>query len=911
LLPVPLGGLPPGWEDAGTPRVTPNWARDGKGALRVINKNEHGVLVYRGPLASSSASAAAGPAAGPAAAAPSAALLSDAALAADFQKTTDPGVYFGLVARLATPGDYITARFSGDSRLELLKVAGGKAAPLAALVTRSRYTEGATWRLALAGKGPLFTATVSDEHGVQQARVDALDRDAPPSGACGIAAAPFAALTAFRIDSATPAPAASAPPPAGLAGRAAWTGYPVLAPDFEPAKLNTPPDKLAPAYDIIVAGAGTGGWAAAVQAARLGATVLLLEETDWIGGQMAAAAVTTMDEEGCWEKFPVRERGLYREFHESIVNHYYTLNKDPFRAYYAWPRQLEGGYEPRAARATLHAFIAHARRKPGAVLDLALRAKVVEVTRSGDRVTGVVVEHEDAKHEGLAPKGARKTIACKVLVEATEYGDVLPLAGARYRVGNVTSDAPDPAAVLQYHTWTAVIREYPEGVPPHLQIKTPPPGYDARRHKGSQLAGPVIWGSAAKNVKGPRSWRVLIAWRGMADSASPATGALSEERHTRAGLNGGRQDYPVTVAAIEDPAARRAAQREGIYRTLSEIYYFQQELGLPWGLAEDEGYDTPHQRRAIAALDLRPDLAALARHMPQWPYVREARRMIGVYTLKAADLGRFEKATHFPTSVAMGDYFMDLDHGPTAHAIETDLDTAGEIPRGGGPFQVPFEVFIPERIDGLVAAEKNISQSRVANGATRLQPVTMLTGQAAGAIAALAVRRGVRPRDLNPVAVQAAQLEAGANLIQRWYRDIPWGTPLWRATQLLSLHGVMDRPGPFTKKAGLSIGADSAWGAGEPLAPADAQAALARLARLTGRPAPVPPAAGDAKSPPTWQTLAPALDNITPDWRRIAGQTLSAPAAFSSGQPLRRGEFALVAAALLAEKGAPDWKPSK
>jgi hypothetical protein len=602
-----------------------------------------------------------------------------------------------------------------------------------------------------------------------------------------------------------------------------------------------------------------------------------------------------MDEEGCWEKFPVRERGIYREFHESIVNHYYTLNKDPFRAYYAWPRQLEGGYEPRVARATLHAFIAQARGRPGAVLDLALRTKVVEVMRAGDRITGVVVEHE----------GVRKTLSCKVLVEATEYGDVLPLAGARYRLGNVTSDALDPKALIQYHTWTAVIREYPEGVPAHLQIKTPPPGYNANRHKSSQLAGPVIWGSAGKNVKGPRSWRVLIAWRGLADSASPATGSLSEERHTRAGLNGGRQDYPVTVAGIEDPSARRADQREGIYRTLSEIHYFQQELGLPWGLAEDEGYNTEYQRRTIASLDLRPDLAGLAIHMPQWPYVREARRMSGVYTLKAADLGRFEKATLFPTSVAMGDYFMDLDHGPTAHAIETDLDAAGEIPRGGGPFQVPFEVFIPERIDGLVAAEKNISQSRVANGATRLQPITMLTGQAAGTIAALAVRHGVRPRDLNPIAVQTAQLESGVNLIQRWYRDVAWGTPLWRATQLLSLHGVMDRPGPFTKKAGAAIGADSVWGADERLAFDDAQAALSRLARLAGQPAPAPLDAGNAKTSPTWQTLAPALEKIIPGWRRIAGRDTS------TGQPLKRGEFAIVAAALLAEKGAPDWKPSK
>ncbi len=74
----------------------------------------------------------------------------------------------------------------------------------------------------------------------------------------------------------------------------------------------------------------------------LGSRVLLLEESDWIGGQMSAAGVTTMDEDSVWMKFPVRERGIYREFHESMVAYYVTLDKDPFVAYYGWPDQLEG-----------------------------------------------------------------------------------------------------------------------------------------------------------------------------------------------------------------------------------------------------------------------------------------------------------------------------------------------------------------------------------------------------------------------------------------------------------------------------------------------------------------------------------------------------------------------------------------
>ena len=69
-----------------------------------------------------------------------------------------------------------------------------------------------------------------------------------------------------------------------------------------PKSVNATPleatsfDQLRERYDVVIAGAGMGGVGAAVQAARLGASVLLLEETDWIGGQAMAAGVTSMDE---------------------------------------------------------------------------------------------------------------------------------------------------------------------------------------------------------------------------------------------------------------------------------------------------------------------------------------------------------------------------------------------------------------------------------------------------------------------------------------------------------------------------------------------------------------------------------------------------------------------------------------
>ncbi len=859
---TPLGKVPPGWKDQGIVRANPVWAVDGNGLLRVMWKGDVGLITYDGALADGKPAAS----------------LTDGIVSTEFQKAADPKISIGLVGRWKDAKNYYVARFVGTRDLQLNKVTDGQEETLATLPVRKYYQEGEKWRLSLSFEGQRLTAQIFDQTGEEQARVDALEETGWLEGTVGLQATNYAGIANFNLSAPKPFTATLTAEQINERNRASLETLDdlVVKPASDVEKLNTPFDKLAASYDVVVAGAGTSGWAAAIQAARMGVKVLLVEETDWIGGQMSAAAVTSMDESGLAAKFPVRERGIYREFNQSMVNFYYTLNKDPFRAYYSWPVQLEGGYEPKWTRAVLYAFIAEARKK--GVLDLVTGTAITKVSKEGDKVTGVDLEKD----------GAKKSVASKVLVEATEYGDILPLAGARYRAGTVTSENLVPDSPVQYDTYLGVIREYPEGLPEHLKIKEAPPGYEVNRYKKSQLYGKLIWGSPGKDYKGPRQYHVLLAWRGMADADSPATGKLTEGRHTQAGLNGGYQDYHMDVKSLEDMDARRAGQRDGIYRTLSVIYYLQHELGLPWGLAEDEGYNTPYNQKVKASLELRPDLAPLAKYMPQMPYVRESRRGRGIYTLRTTDMGRYENARLWPTSLAMGDYFMDIDHGGTGEDFEHDLDPV-KPPREGGPFQVPFEVFVPEKIDGLVFAEKNISQSRIVNGATRLQPSTMLMGQAAGAIAAMAVIDGVQPRQLNPIHVQAVLLEAGSNLIQRWYDDIVWGTRLWQATQFLSLYGVMDETGPYSKEQGQSMSGGNTWRPDAPLEAKTFATAIKRLAELAAKPAPAAP------SSISWNSVGTALKAIDAKWQPSARPT----------EPVTRAQFALAAAEVLRQTGKP------
>src|SRR6185295_491084 len=109
-------------------------------------------------------------------------------------------------------------------------------------------------------------------------------------------------------------------------------------------------------------------------------------------------------------------------------------------------------------------------------------------------------------------------------------------------------------------------------------------------------------------------------------------------------------------------------------------------------------------------------------------------------------------------------------------ALETRADVDGDF---DGFFQIPFEAFIPETLDGFLVAEKNLSQTRLVNGATRLQPVTMLTGQAAGAIAAVAAERRLPPRRLKAFWVQDALVGSGAVIAPRVFSDAPPSHPFF------------------------------------------------------------------------------------------------------------------------------------
>lgn len=227
-------------------------------------------------------------------------------------------------------------------------------------------------------------------------------------------------------------------------------------------------------------------------------------------------------------------------------------------------------------------------------------------------------------------------------------------------------------------------------------------------------------------IRYPVSWTFHNGYRGVPDSS------ISEDFITKTGINWAN-DWSISPEAVLDLDERRDQLCRAKLHTLNFIYYMQTEIDSGWAIANDEGYDTPYnyQNRCLPE-----EYAAIEVHFPLIPYVREARRMIGDHVLLVSEIRRIS----FEDAVAWGDYPVDfhggmgdLDFGETWDMVDPALR---------GIFDIPAGSLTSSLYPGLFATEKNISVSRLVNGATRLQPVTMSTGEAAGRLAADWAERG-------------------------------------------------------------------------------------------------------------------------------------------------------------------------
>jgi hypothetical protein len=205
--------------------------------------------------------------------------------------------------------------------------------------------------------------------------------------------------------------------------------------------------------------------------------------------------------------------------------------------------------------------------------------------------------------------------------------------------------------------------------------------------------------------------------------------------------------------------------------SLCFLYFLQTELGLKH-------------------LGLADDVFPTGDRLPLIPYHRESRRIKGVARLIVDDLINpySRKNEYYKTGIAVGDYPIDHHHKKNSNTPAIDF-----INIKISSYNIPLGSMIPLDLKNFIVAEKSISVSNIVNGATRLQPVVIGIGQAAGALAAEAVISQKELSNINIRNVQNRLLSSSAYLLP--YIDVNPDDPDFRAIQKIGATGILKGKG--------------------------------------------------------------------------------------------------------------------
>jgi hypothetical protein len=533
------------------------------------------------------------------------------------------------------------------------------------------------------------------------------------------------------------------------------------------------------ACDVLVVGGGTGGVAAALAAARRGRRVHLIEETDWIGGQLTAQGVSALDEHEHIETFG--GTASYYQLRNGLRDHYRPLAAESAKSFHfnpgnCWVTRL--AFEPKVAVAVMMEML-----RPhidAGRLTLHLRTKAAATEVVDDRIVAVTaVDLEDGPVLRFVPA---------VVLDATELGDLLPLAGAEYVVGAETVEEtgeahaqptePKPRCVQSF-TYVFGLERRPRG---EHHVVQRPARYDFfRASQPYSLTIEVHGGEIYGEESGWLSYKVLEVmpgtkgglwtYRRLIDSAQFGGPLFPSDLSM---FNWPGNDYR-EASIIDAPAHEVAAALQDAKRaSLGFLHWVQTE-------APAEG-----TRLGAPELRLRPDIMGTDDGLAKFPYIREARRIRALRTVVEQDVSvHFQKgprAAHFEDSVGVGWYPIDIHRaGPEDVGISCRTQ----------PFQIPLGALIPIRLRNLIAAAKNIGTTHITNGCFRLHPVEWNIGEAAGALAAFCLDRSEPPAAVHAdaelrSAYQRGLIKDGVPLawtINVGVNDEKFASLQWRAMQ--------------------------------------------------------------------------------------------------------------------------------
>ena len=501
--------------------------------------------------------------------------------------------------------------------------------------------------------------------------------------------------------------------------------------------------------DVVIIGGGVGGCAAALAATRMGARVILTEETDWLGGQLTQQAVPP--DENPW----IESHGGTRSYLQ-----YRALVRDYYRNHYPLRKELRdsqtfnpgGGsvsrlcHEPRISVAVLEAMLASAVSFDQLVILLEHHAVDAEV--SGDWVEGVIVQSKC---------GDRISLQASYFLDATEQGDLLPLTGTEYVTG------------FESHAETGEELALSDAQPNNIQAVTwcfPVEYVDGEDHTIDKPEQYDFWRDYVPSLDPSWSGRLLdlamshphtleyrpMGFNPLGDTPEGRYNLFVYRKIAQRGnfagptyrgditlVNWPQNDY--LLGNFHDVSEKELAKNiEGARQlSLSLLHWLQTEVPRPDGGTGWKG------------LRLRPDLVGTEDGLAKRPYIRESRRIRADFTVVAHHIAKEarEEIAKETGGKATAEYFED-SAGIGYYRLDLHPSTGGDnyIDMAAMPFQIPLGALLPRRMENLLPACKNIGVTHLTNGCYRLHPVEWNIGESAGALAAYCLREKEPPRQI-------------------------------------------------------------------------------------------------------------------------------------------------------------------
>jgi len=500
--------------------------------------------------------------------------------------------------------------------------------------------------------------------------------------------------------------------------------------------------------DAVVVGGGLGGFASALSLLKNNKTVVLTEETDWIGGQLTQQGVPP--DEHRWIEFTGATQ-TYRDFRNAVRDYYrrnYPLTDQAFNNPFFNPGSGSVSrlcHEPKVALAVLNEMIAP--YISSRQLILLLHHKVTEADVRNDKIYSVTVKD--------TLKNTLKQLKAPYFVDATELGDLLPLAGTEFVTGTESKretgelHAPEdgnPDNVQAFTTCFAmdyvpgenhkiekpVDYEFWKNHTPDLSPPWPGKLLDLKYTHPSTLRPKAL----GFHPKGIPTGNTLNLWnyRKIINKNNFKKGTYSSDITI---VNWPQNDYMlgnIIVKSENDVNKHIEASKQ---LSLSLLYWLQTEVPRSDG---EKGWP---------GVRLRNDIMGTEDGLAKYPYIRESRRIRAVFTILEEHVGKENRrlvsgkesnvAAPFYDSVGIGYYHIDL-HPTSGNVNYVDFPSLR--------FQIPLGALLPVRIKNLLPANKNIGTTHITNGCYRLHPVEWNIGESVGLLIAYAMQNNISPHEI-------------------------------------------------------------------------------------------------------------------------------------------------------------------